>query len=68
MEKQKFIFYSDPGHAWLEVPVELVCRLGIADKIKQFFLSKWKICLFGRGRRCSQIFQSLRVTLWQIGI
>jgi len=28
--------HSDPGHAWLQVPISLINELGIADKISRF--------------------------------
>jgi hypothetical protein len=31
-----FTFFSDPGHGWLEVPISLLCKLGIADKITPY--------------------------------
>ena len=30
---RKYNFYSDPGHAWLEVPLTEICHLNLADKI-----------------------------------
>jgi hypothetical protein len=33
MNTRTFIIHSDPGHAWLEVPMGMIHRLGIADKI-----------------------------------
>ena len=32
----KFNFHYDPGHGWLEVPMSLLCELGIADKITRY--------------------------------
>ena len=32
----KFRFISDPGHGWLEVPIQLIDVLGIKDKISQY--------------------------------
>ena len=29
-------FYSDPGHAWLKVPIADLFRLGISDKISSY--------------------------------
>jgi len=29
-------FHTDPGHGWLEVPVNMIKLLGIADKISEF--------------------------------
>lgn len=29
-------FISDPGHGWLEVPVGLLAKLGIADQISPY--------------------------------
>jgi hypothetical protein len=31
-----FDFISDPGHAWLKVPVSFLLELGIADKITTY--------------------------------
>jgi CTP:phosphocholine cytidylyltransferase-like protein len=28
-----FNFYSDPGHGWIKVPIEVLKSLGIADKV-----------------------------------
>jgi hypothetical protein len=33
---QTFTLYTDSGHAWLEVPRELLHELGIADDISEF--------------------------------
>ncbi len=33
-------FYSDPGHAWLEVPMEELETLGIARKISRYSYHK----------------------------
>jgi hypothetical protein len=33
---QTFTLYTDSGHAWLEVPRELLHELGIADEISEF--------------------------------
>lgn len=35
-QARTFNFHADPGHGWLEVPIELVRELGIADKISRF--------------------------------
>lgn len=29
-------FHEDPGHAWVEVPMEIINKLGIADKISSY--------------------------------
>jgi hypothetical protein len=31
-----FTFHTDPGHGWLEVPVQLLHELGIAKDISSF--------------------------------
>jgi hypothetical protein len=31
-----FTFYSDPGHGWLKVPVALLEKIGIADKVSTY--------------------------------
>lgn len=36
MSTQTFIFHSDPSHAWLEVPLELMRTLGISDTISSY--------------------------------
>jgi hypothetical protein len=33
---QRFTFHSDPGHAWLEVPLSLIRSLDIMDKITPY--------------------------------
>ena len=33
MNKKTFTFYSDPGHAWLCVPREMVVQLGVINTI-----------------------------------
>jgi len=40
MRVQTFDFISDPGHAWLKVPVQLLRELGIADQITSY--SYWR--------------------------
>lgn len=32
----KLSFYSDPGHGWLAVPLELLDRLGLLDRITTY--------------------------------
>ncbi len=32
----KFIFYSDPGHGWLAVPMGALYELGIVDRISPY--------------------------------
>lgn len=32
----KFRFISDPGHGWLEVPIQLIDVLGIRNKISAY--------------------------------
>lgn len=31
-----FTYYTDPGHGWVEVPLELIHELGLADKITHY--------------------------------
>ena len=38
--KTSFDFYSDPGHAWLRVPIMTLVRLEIAGKISPY--SYWR--------------------------
>ena len=37
---QKYRFISDPGHGWLEVPIEELLDLGIWDKISGYSYQK----------------------------
>jgi len=32
----KLDFYEDPGHGWLAVPLELLDRLGLVDKVSTY--------------------------------
>ena len=32
----KLRFISDPGHGWLEVPIQLIERFGIGDQISMY--------------------------------
>lgn len=32
----KLISYTDPSHGWLRVPLKMLAKLGIADKISSF--------------------------------
>jgi len=34
--QKKFDLISDPGHAWIKVPVRLLVDLGIADRISRY--------------------------------
>jgi len=34
--QRTFIYYTDPGHGWVKVPVRLLNNIGIADKITSF--------------------------------
>jgi hydroxypyruvate isomerase len=36
MKKITIPFYTDPGHGWLKVPVALINKLGISDKISNY--------------------------------
>lgn len=40
MRAKTFDFISDPGHAWLKVPADLLRELGIADQITSY--SYWR--------------------------
>ena len=33
MENKTYMFYEDPGHGWLAVPMDHLIALGVADKI-----------------------------------
>jgi hypothetical protein len=37
---EKYNFYSDPGHAWLEVPIAELKKLGIEKEISGFSYKK----------------------------
>jgi len=32
----KYLFFSDPGHGWLKVPLRLLQTLGIAGKVTRY--------------------------------
>ncbi len=32
----KFTYYSDDGHGWLKVPIKVIAKLGIANKISSY--------------------------------
>lgn len=34
--KITLLYYTDPGHGWLRVPLKTLTKLGIADKITSF--------------------------------
>lgn len=34
--KKKFDFYADPSHGWLKVPIAMLSRLGIENKISYY--------------------------------
>ena len=36
MRMRKFTFFSDLGHAWLQVPIKLLEELGIRNKITKY--------------------------------
>jgi len=36
----KYVFYEDPGHGWLKVPLKELEELGIADKISAYSYMK----------------------------
>ena len=41
MNKQRtFVLHSDPGHAWLAVPMSYLLQLGIAGEISSFSYMK----------------------------
>ena len=45
-QPKPYIFYNDPGHGWLQVPVSELVQLGIADKISGYsYLHKDKAYL-----------------------
>ena len=33
---KEYVFYIDPGHAWLEVGMDEIKRLGIEDRISRY--------------------------------
>jgi len=43
MATKNFIFFTDPGHGWLRVPLKEIERLGIADKISNYSYQKNKM-------------------------
>jgi hypothetical protein len=36
MTKLEFVFHSDAGHGWLEVPIQMLMKFGIADKVSSY--------------------------------
>lgn len=32
----RYRFHTDPGHGWLEVPVEVVRQVGVLDKVSEY--------------------------------
>ena len=36
MENKTYMFYEDPGHGWLAVPLDNLIELKIADKITSY--------------------------------
>ena len=43
MENDKYVFVSDPGHAWLTVTIKELIELGIANKISSYSYVKGTI-------------------------
>jgi len=39
-----FTQYEDPSHSWLEVPYDLLVKLGIEDKITCYSFRKGNLC------------------------
>lgn len=36
MKKITLAFYSDPGHAWMKIPLSTIKKLNVADKISSY--------------------------------
>lgn len=36
MNKLTFTFYTDPSHGWLEVPFDVLAKVGVVEEITQF--------------------------------
>jgi hypothetical protein len=36
VENKTYIFYEDPGHGWVAVPMDHLIALGVADKITSY--------------------------------
>ena len=40
MPTPKYLYHQDPGHGWIEVPIDELKRLKIADKISRYSYQK----------------------------
>ena len=51
----KFRFISDPGHGWLEVPVDLVDRAGVIGAVSKYSYHKGDLLYLEEDCDASQI-------------
>ena len=56
----KLTFYSDPGHGWLEVPVQLLADLGIKDKVSRYSYRKGEKAYLEEDCDCSLFMQAMK--------
>ena len=46
MDNNQYVFHEDPGHGWLEVPIETIRELGLADKITPYsYMDQYSVYL-----------------------
>jgi hypothetical protein len=56
----KFRFISDPGHGWLEVPVDLVDRAGVIGAVSKYSYHKGDLLYLEEDCDASRFLQALK--------
>jgi len=56
----KLISYTDPGHGWLRVPLKMLAKLGIADKISPFSYVRTEYAYLEEDLDASLFLEALR--------
>lgn len=57
----QFRFIIDPGHGWLEVPMQLIELLGIKDRISQYSYRKGNLAYLEEDCDAAEFLQACRL-------
>ena len=56
----QFKFFEDPGHGWMEVPVQLIALLGIRDRISAYSYRKGDMAYLEEDCDLSEFMEACR--------
>lgn len=60
MKERTYIFHEDPGHGWLEVPVEDICELGIVTDISRYSYQRGQIAYLEEDCDAPRFLEALK--------